>query len=73
MHIPPRWVLWISFVFFILIGIGLGISVLYQLSIIYIEPAGIVFGEILFLILAFYVIIYVPIIMIYRYLKVEKK
>ena len=64
----PKWAILISLVCFILIGIGIGISFLYQLSIIYAEP-GIVFVEILFLIALFYFLVYIPIIIMYDYFK----
>ena len=69
-HIP-RWAILISLVSFILIGIGIGISLLYQLSIIYAEP-GIVFVEILFLIALFYFLVYIPTIIMYDYFKCFK-
>ncbi len=56
---PPRWAIGISLSFFILIGIGISITFLYQLSRIFAEPY-IVLGELLFLTFIFYFLIYTP-------------
>ncbi len=64
----PRWALWISLVLFILIGIGIGITFLYQSSRIFAEPY-IVLGELLFLSFIFYFLVYIPIMTMYDYIK----
>jgi hypothetical protein len=68
--IAPKWVLWISFISFCILGIVMIFSILFSLKSLSTTQLEIVLGEIVGSVVVFYLIIYIPSKIIYEnYLK----